>query len=517
MASPVRRCVSVAVEDIQSIGSSDPIVASSPVEIPPTRQQPRGSLRRIKSLPHQWGVSEQSQPEVLSPQGHQVQLGSPVRANSKRRRSAVTTTGPQRSSSWSTRHGAITPNRSRSRSLVNESIEEQHGMIQAAWSSPDEPSRGRSRRRRTATPYPIVAETQVESHSSPQISQANSRRRRNARPGPAAAVLSDMQQFDELLLTMRSNSNQQSHHHRHIQKGVFLIREDPELDKFKFPVHRSQAEIMWRPGDGFSGDEAVPGFVFCVTGKHKRGPKYLPGMESLALGDHFGESGSIFASFKRRKVDIYSDFQRMKLRGAAKDVWPTYDDFVQSELPERPKRKHPPAGPKTVISDDRHPYASVDTALTAPPRTSTEPAQGCKRGPPDFRNLRSGVELRGPSNFTSAMLRMSAWRNSSPLQEPEDDASDDLGLSSDICSVGKTGYSEELSDEERSSSPRSVGTELSHWDRNGTYWDRYGNHLFSDDIRAANRARWAPSGGETEEDTDGGISVLEKEVASSSE
>ncbi|KAF7536724.1 hypothetical protein G7054_g4265 [Neopestalotiopsis clavispora] len=119
-------------------------------------------------------------------------------------------------------------------------------------------------------------------------------------------------------------------------KGGFLVTIPKQAEKFLFPVLKGEPDPIWRAGDGFSDEEAAPGFLFYVTGQKKHTkPTLTTGFGTLPLVPAMTmHPVSIRHSLKRRKVDQSSIIRcAALLRGRAKEPWPTYDNFMESNLP----------------------------------------------------------------------------------------------------------------------------------------------------------------------------------------
>ncbi|KAI1081653.1 hypothetical protein F5B20DRAFT_588241 [Whalleya microplaca] len=112
-------------------------------------------------------------------------------------------------------------------------------------------------------------------------------------------------------------------------KGAYRLQKNRGIEKFLVPKPLAPQKPTWRAGDGFSGDEARPDFMFLMTGKHKRRrSRSPPGMNKLELEKEAGSMGNLRGSGTiRPKLDRFTRVQMKHLRGEAKDTWPTIDNF----------------------------------------------------------------------------------------------------------------------------------------------------------------------------------------------
>ncbi|ORY64988.1 uncharacterized protein BCR38DRAFT_523538 [Pseudomassariella vexata] len=296
-----------------------------------------------------------------------------------------------------------------------------------------------------------------------------------------ATQYSSIAPLDETPLDMQTNQERRERKPEYVAKGAFLVKKDQE-GEFNFPKFQSQPEPSWRAGDGFSGDEANPDFIFFVTGKHKRKrrSKFMLGMPTLSMNETSRPSSCIRAFGKRRRVDEFPQHQRRGVcRGEKKDIWPTLDDFVESTLPDRAKRLS-----NRAENDDGN---SVVFSRRVVKETQLEPINTMKYIP--LRRRERGVLdfgfSRGNDEIIAQLARVRAWRNVESDEAEEAEYSDegsqaaetDFGRTTD--DEGPVGAAENSSGTSRSSSLNSTDT---------SWWDADGNHVFRGDLEFSQSA-----------------------------
>ncbi|KAI0132673.1 hypothetical protein BJ170DRAFT_680554 [Xylariales sp. AK1849] len=491
MPSSTHRSKSVTIDQLPSIQTSlDPILFSSPHRYPQlVKREARETLRRSKSLPHPNDPAAQDDSALPLPEDL-ARSPSPVKANSQRRRS-VAPAGEGRSQlqrSRSGKPGLKTKRRytqgveSRShhaascpRSIVKElATSRQNSGKEPQSASQRTQSRGRSLRR-TSTPDHVLPETRKEraaSRQSTATKEANTGHSRSTKGRKRRAKPADGSLLDQLTSSGQPDQTLKSRKSARIVKGVFLVKEDPKHDEFNFPASRSQPELSWRPGDGFSADEAKSDFMVFCTGKNKRKrPSSLPGMGNLSVESDPVQSGSVRASGKRQRV---SEFHHPQLlRGEKKDAWPTYHDFMDSTLPNRPKRAPLAEDEEITIPDSFRPETRVFE-----PRSTIKFLPQYDKGALDFRNF-SNPEPQVRSTLVPALERMRAWRMSSPVEDPRSAREDADREYAKVSRIPESDCGSDSDDEPSDSNESNQSVR--------SYWDADGNHVYPDDIRQEGR------------------------------
>ncbi|KAI0520828.1 hypothetical protein F5B22DRAFT_653774 [Xylaria bambusicola] len=236
-----------------------------------------------------------------------------VRANSKRRRSAAPTPGPETRQRSLSRTAISTPlylpedSSDRDVSTCSES----YFTLSRTSSNLESPKRGRTTRR-DPTPYPEnVGRDRSRLHrvrSNISIQRRVSHDERDPekkeyspRPSGTGGSLVDT--------SLR------------IIKGAFQLHRCQRPDKFRFPKPSSQPETVWRPGDGFSEDEARPQFPVHVMKKLRRKrTRSLPALGQLPL---------ISKSIDKDSTEKTTSSRPWKSVKMTKESWPTRDNFME--------------------------------------------------------------------------------------------------------------------------------------------------------------------------------------------
>ncbi|KAI1379541.1 hypothetical protein F4677DRAFT_336033 [Hypoxylon crocopeplum] len=262
---------------------------------------------------------------------------SPSRANKKRGRSVASAPGGSVG-------GRLLRRNSSTRTTDSDNSHSHGGAAQKQRSLP----RGRSARR--ATPY----SDQPESRKSRKVddtheisSEPTAKRSRSIKRLLKVTKGLERPLVAQLPLSGNVESDEQATYER---KGAFRLKSKESKDEFRFPTPKSQPEPLWHAGDGFSGDEAKPGFIFSMTGTHKpTKPQSLPGIGKLQLESAEASKddprGSGTSNPKPKSSFQYAIKRR---RGVAKDVWPTRKNFAE-ELQMRQRNPTAP-DPEKVIS-----------------------------------------------------------------------------------------------------------------------------------------------------------------------
>ncbi|KAI1660900.1 hypothetical protein F4813DRAFT_400065 [Daldinia decipiens] len=207
------------------------------------------------------------------------------------------------------------------------------------------------------------------------------------------------------------------------RKGAFRLRTDKGNNKFRFLKPRSQPEPPWRAGDGFSGDEARPSFLFLMTGTQKqRRPDLLPGMGKLQLESEVANKYDVRGSrLSGSKVQHSTPTQReiKSRRCIAKDVWPTRENFVE-ELGPRHRRS-------TTLENQGVMSSSMLTQPTfLTPQNGDmfpyKPLTLRKRKHSDFENFGRHLKESSGSHFIAKVEHRSSEMHYVKQSKPRDEA-----------------------------------------------------------------------------------------------
>ncbi|KAJ8126641.1 hypothetical protein O1611_g6996 [Lasiodiplodia mahajangana] len=371
--------------DIHTIPSSlDTVYSGSSAPLAQTTVAIRALLRRTKSNGHAdntrhlrktVGTLSDQEDEDQEARGGPV---SPVRANSKRRRSVAPIS---RSPSEASYGASSTPHRLDSVELGSTSHRDglsrftyRDCTVSTPTSGQRSPSRGRTRKRDN-TPY----SSNPREVRFPQRDVADdcSRRRRSAHDemtpvGQAEYPASpDVGDFIDGPLP-------------YIRRGVFRLSNHGGPQEFRFPKSKTQPEPFWQSGDGFSGDELAPDFVFLMAGKYKRKrSRSLSAFGQLSVEAENAMDDNATGLTPSQPYKSYGSRRKIHYVGV-KDVWPTRENFAENSVAQKSKAKDrctaqstPPTSPKRRVVS-RH---VVDQVI---PR---------KRRPSDFENF--GRRKRG--------------------------------------------------------------------------------------------------------------------------
>lgn len=183
----------------------------------------------------------------------------------------------------------------------------------------------------------------------------------------------------------------------HSTKGIFWLPQFRGPEELRFPESRSQPESSWALGDGFSGDEAQPEFMFLMTGRRKRKrSRSLSALGQLTLepanasiGDEVG-SALGRSSNKRRQV-----LQVKDRRSEVRDLWPTRENFAEGLVSKRTEDKTP----------EKHTTIQPTPPGTASTSGNIRPAVPRKRQPSAFWNFgrsKQRSQSRAGVDFTSS-------------------------------------------------------------------------------------------------------------------
>ncbi|KAI1386678.1 uncharacterized protein F4822DRAFT_444992 [Hypoxylon trugodes] len=430
--------------------SADPISSGS------TNYQPLSSARIASLLPDRTesrnfdggidsGGNEAARPDSHGRRGRSV---TPVRANVKRKRSVASapgdTTGQllRRSSSTAsvTGHDSNLYNNTNTKDPPRRPNTPHQRNI----------SRGRSSRRKTPDT------NDVETRKRRKVDGKDGR----SREPPSGGAENIKKSFkvtkgsDALVIQQLSLSSTAEHNNEEIayeRKGAFRLKKNKRVGQFRFPKSKSQPEPLWRAGDGFTGDEARPDFVFPMARLNKQRSRSLPGVGKLQLETE-NESTLEPSGLRsdRPKATNLSQLEMKRRRGPPKDVWPTRDNFTE-ELAVRKRNPTVPEG-ETIIPSTV-PFRPAPSPHVRETYSYNRPST-LKRKHSDFENfgqrLRNGDKLGSMIDIQSRPQQVHHMGYYEPADggEHEDGERDEAEEDEIVpCSV----YSGELSMDEETS------------------------------------------------------------------
>ncbi|KAF2967396.1 hypothetical protein GQX73_g6218 [Xylaria multiplex] len=229
----------------------------------------------------------------------------------------------------------------------DESEDESWDEGEYARSRTNSPVRANSKRRRSAagTPYPGLA---VESHAIDTVRPVMYLALRcGIEPHRAIVVRREAERGDvtiDLMLAVLDEAKVASMisgvavtikgASPYITKGAFRLSSDTRLEEFRFPKYRSQPEPTWRPGDGFSDDEAKLDSVFPMKGKRKRKwprPHSALGQLSLETENTGYDSVAGVTPSWPRSIGSHGSEGRAH-RTEVRELWPTRENFMESPI-----------------------------------------------------------------------------------------------------------------------------------------------------------------------------------------
>ncbi|KAI0847496.1 hypothetical protein F5Y00DRAFT_271047 [Daldinia vernicosa] len=327
----------IRLDELPTIPSSmDPILTSSMVYQPLVSPVATAALPERTRLLNINGEHPSGPDEALNLHSDTARdiPASPIRANVKRRRSIVSAPGDILGRRLSRRSSPTAL--SHTDDLYRSRDDEVLRVPRKGTQPPKQTNSADHRSRKRGTSYPHGAESRkrqkVDGDDTP-FSKPIIKRTGSAKSQGVT--------IPQLPLTGHMECNDNSEQVTYERKGAFRIRTNKGNNKFRFPKPRGQPEPPWRAGDGFSGDEARPSFLFFMTSTHKqRSPELLPGMGKLQLESEVTNKGHVRGSrLSGSKFQHSTPTQRVikNRRGIAKDVWPTKENFVE-ELGPRHRR-----------------------------------------------------------------------------------------------------------------------------------------------------------------------------------
>ncbi|KAI1113836.1 hypothetical protein F5Y14DRAFT_201238 [Nemania sp. NC0429] len=314
---------------------------------------------------------------------------SPVRANSKRRRSVASNfcpmIGARHASEFSysslcssPRSGSVELGSDNYRSDLYRAVSSTSRQSRPRSGRGRSPSRGRARRR-----------NDVSHHSHPRQDKGceNGTRSNISRPrqhNPVELHTSERQNYSSRPHPDKSANSETSY----ITKGVFRLYNYREPGEFRPLKSSSRPKPTWRAGDGFSDDEVAPGFTFITTCRHKRKrSRSLSAFGQLSLeAGIVAENGKLGATSSQQYW--LGGRQRNVRRKIAKDLWPTRDNFTEDLDMEKPGT--------VEIDDNSIVQPSPSFHPTSIPSSGPEMKQAGlrKRRASDFENFRNKRRLQ---------------------------------------------------------------------------------------------------------------------------
>ncbi|CAJ2513898.1 Uu.00g020170.m01.CDS01 [Anthostomella pinea] len=186
-------------------------------------------------------------------------------------------------------------------------------------------------------------------------------------------------------------------------------------EQFHLPVSNSQPEPVWRPGDGFSGDEAKPDFLFLMTGKRKRQrSRSLSSMGSLDFEAEAPKKNAGASAIDRPRVQHLTEHRLKRRRGVVKDVWPTIENFTEDTIS--------PVSEQTLLERQKIIRSTVTPEPTpiSIPKPAIKIAPSRRRYATDFENFgRDFNDFQGRSkdNVLQALDQVRLLRHESTVLE----------------------------------------------------------------------------------------------------
>ncbi|KAI5921547.1 hypothetical protein F4810DRAFT_712373 [Camillea tinctor] len=308
---------------------------------------------------------------------------------------------------------------------------------------PSSPVRANSRRRRSVASAPDGSGSLRNADEQSGVSQSPesrgntvSQKFRGLSKAPSAASGTGSRLSVETSSSKADNSESP-----YVAKGTFLLHKSRPRDEFQFPKAKSQPDPVWQPGDGFSGDEARPDFIFSMTSNRKRKRSgSLSGMGKLQIEaekvDKNNSAGSPVPSRPRTENLIQ---RRAKYRSSgAKEIWPTLENFEDPSLSLTPKREEP--GTQKKICQALSPSPSPILV----PKLVSQHIPLRNRGPLDFENF--GRPLQYWEKLPNEGLPNYSFKFNGKSNENDEDES--VGYDSDVSVIPETDYSNESESED---------------------------------------------------------------------
>ncbi|KAI0594380.1 hypothetical protein F4775DRAFT_574018 [Biscogniauxia sp. FL1348] len=382
MAEPRNLICRLPWEDIPPIPPTREAMLSTPAEPRPlTAARVDAVLRRTES-------STEDGFNVGTHNWHDDRTGtrstSPIRANSRRRRSVAS--APDGSGllhiSRGRQYSTEVRDRASAMSLSRASSRFRGGTRQRS------PSRGRTRRRDN-TPYPRDATQSLQNR------KVNRQRIISKRPegvtneifrksrGGSRATSNTSGEGSRRSIETCSSTTSNSEASSYVAKGTFLLHKAREKDEFRLPKANSQPDPVWRPGDGFSGDEARPDFIFSMTGSRKRKRSgSLSGIGKLQVeAEKVGKNSSSSPAASRPRIEHMMQ-RRINYRSSGmKEMWPTLENFKDASISLSPRREG--------LSSENNTYQTLSPSPSpvSVPRMAGQYVPQRNRGPSDFENF----------------------------------------------------------------------------------------------------------------------------------
>ncbi|KAI1127747.1 hypothetical protein F5Y10DRAFT_292580 [Nemania abortiva] len=410
----------VSLADMSTVPSS---IDSTPLAN--TAASIRANFRRTKSMGYTDNTQDPRKPTIVDQREDEDRRTrsnhkSPVRANSARRRSVASMTRLQigtRYRSEASYRTNLTPPRSGSVELGSVG----HRDISSPAVSPTRTqstsasrqrslSRGRTRRRSNT---PLSSNPGRGTYPHRDKGSRSSRRRQYAKGGMTPIGQAEYPpSFDAGVVPDNASP--------YVRKGLFRLSYNQEPQIFRFPKSRSQPELSWQAGDGFSDDELLPRPIFTMMGKHKRKrSKSLSAFGQLSVeAQNVADNDAVGLTSSQQHYRL-SGLRRNNRGVGAKDMWPTRENFLDDSIAPRPRN---------VVAKERS--STKSTTPTTPkskPMSKSETQQTIprKRRPSDFENF--GRHKRRPQSrhiqhqYSSLTQELECQVSGDEYYEEEDD------------------------------------------------------------------------------------------------
>lgn len=340
-------------------------------------------LQRAHSMGYQHGSQHFKSDDPADQGGHRDRCArerthSPVRANSKRRRSVASISRPEKGVRHASEFSYSSP-RSVSIELGSDNYPDDSSRVESCPRSQSRPasghrspSRGRTRRRKDSVHYSYPRQDNDRQNDT----RSNISRPRQYKP---VEVPTSGGKYHPSPPNSHDTANSGS---SYVTKGVFRLYNYQEPEGFRPLKSISQPEQTWRAGDGFSDDEATPDFVFLMTGKHKR----KRSRSLSAFGQLSIEAGNVAENGKMGVTSSQPHrlrgLQRNVRRKTVKDLWPTRDNFSEDLVVQKPGA--------VAIKDGNIVQSTPLFSPTPMPSSTLEMKQAKlqKRRASDFENFR---------------------------------------------------------------------------------------------------------------------------------
>ncbi|KAI1150657.1 hypothetical protein F4825DRAFT_452254 [Nemania diffusa] len=364
----------------------DPVYPGSSAPLALAAAGIQAILRRAKSMGHLGDAQHFPKVTIVDQEEDEGQHtrvipNSPVRANSKCRRSVLPSPGIRIRMGYSSKPGVradLTPPRSGSVELGSD--DRRDSSLRAisrprtqsiSASEQRNPSRGRTRRRDDAPYDTSPTKAKYPQHDRPSNI---SRRRQHTQVRMALSGQTECPSSTNPDDSVNDAS-------LYVKRGVFRLSHYRGPETFRVPKSRSQTESTWHTGDGFSDDELETNIVLLMAGKQKRkrsGSLSAFGQLSVEAGDVVDNNAA--RALSSRKHQLHGLRGKM-YRAGAKDVWPTRENFTENLKVQKPRDM---AVEDHGITQSTPPFNPISRSLSSQKIKQTIPL---KRRPSHFENF----------------------------------------------------------------------------------------------------------------------------------